>query len=335
MKRYVFATIFIMIAVEVIVVGLFAAFTPVGNSLLAVINPPPAPPPAPVLSSIGVTPPTLHAQEVYLLDQDTGNILLNINGDQRVPMASTTKIMTALVALQKGKLDQIVTIKQDAPDEALHNNGSTAQLAVGDQLPLIDLLYALMLPSGDDAAVAIADAISGSPAAFVQEMNAYAQKLHLKNTHFINPDGLTVQTADGKTDATNVNHYSTAADLAQLTRIALKNPLFAQIVQLQHYELPASGTHRSYTTWDNTNELLKFYPAVTGVKTGYTPEAGPCLVFSAFSAGHHLIGVILHEKVQGDDENDTRAKEQRFLDAEQLLDWGFALPLKVPATTGA
>jgi len=119
----------------------------------------------------------------------------------------------------------------------------------------------------------------------------------------------------------NPNDYTTAADLAQLTRLALQNPLFAQIVELQRYVLPASPTHHAYT-WETTDNLLSHYAGVTGVKTGYTVEAGYCLVFSATNAGHHLIGVLLH-----DSDDDTN---QRFTDAQTLLDWGFHLPLRTP-----
>src|SRR5204862_1393701 len=137
---------------------------------------------------------------------------------------------------------QMVTIQRDAFNEASENNGSTANLTVGDQLRLKDLLYALLLPSGDDAAIAIADAMSGSVPAFVRQMNSYAHQLKLNNTHFINPDGLTYMLSNGQPDP---NHYTTASDLAHLTRYALQNPLFAQIVELQEYILPSADTHQA------------------------------------------------------------------------------------------
>lgn len=313
MGRRMLAIILIVIALGIGIMVPVLALTPVGARLF--IAPTPTPIPSPILTVRG-TPPPVHAQAVYLLDADTGHTLVNIQGEQRFPMASTTKIMATLLALQTANLNQLVTVQQDAIDEVKQHNGSTAQLVVGDQIRLKDLLYGLMLPSGDDAAIAVADAVSGNSAKFVEAMNLYARRLRLAQTHYINPDGLTYTNAQGQPDT---NQYSSADDLARLTRSAMANPLFAQIVQLQRFVLPASATHHAYT-WDTTDNLLSIYPGATGVKTGYTVEAGYCLVFSATSAGHHLIGVLLHE----DDAN------QRFTDAQTLLDWGFSLPLLPP-----
>jgi D-alanyl-D-alanine carboxypeptidase (penicillin-binding protein 5/6) len=269
------------------------------------------------------TPPAFDATSAYLLDADTGHTLMDTQGEQRLPMASTTKIMTAVLVLDKGNLNQMVTIQQDAINEVADNNGSTAHLHVGDEIRMKDLLYALLLPSGDDAAIAIADGISGSVSAFVQQMNNYAHQLHLNNTHYINPDGLTYKLANG---ATNPNHYTTASDLAHLTRYAMQNPLFAQIVQAQEYVLPATSAHHGYD-WVTTDKLLRSYAGAVGVKTGYTEEAGYCLVFAAYSNGHHLIGVLLHD---GDTETEA---DRRFADAATLLDWGFQLPLLPPTAS--
>jgi len=258
------------------------------------------------------------AQAVYLMDADTDHTLDDVHGGQRLPMASTTKIMTALIAIQKGNLNQIVTVQRNAFDEVQKHNGSSAYLVVGDQIRLKDLLYGLMLPSGDDAAVAVADAVGGTTSNFVGMMNLFAHQLHLTQTHYINPDGLTYLTPQGKPDP---NQYTTAADLVRLTGYAMTNPLFAQLVELQHYVLPASAFHHAYT-WDSIDTLLSSYPGATGVKTGYTVEAGYCLVFSATSGGHHLIGALLNEP----DAN------QRFIDARTLLDWGFGLPLRPPVS---
>ena len=293
-------------------------FTPSGTKVLTDIHPAPTPTPSPILTVQG-TPPSLQSSAAYLLDADTNHVLVNINGQKRLPMASTTKIMTALVAIWKGKLDQIVTVQQDAVDEATKNDGSSAQLVAGDQIRLGDLLYGLMLPSGDDAAIAIADAISGSSTRFVTVMNEFAHQLHLRHTHYGNCDGLTYKLPNGQIDPNN--NYTTAADLAQLTHIALQSPVFDQIIELQHYVLPTTATHHAYT-WETTNMLLSRYAGTTGVKTGYTMEAGYCLVFSAINTNHHLIGVLLHDS---DDDPD-----QRFVDAQRLLDWGFHLPLRPP-----
>src|SRR5205085_11397518 len=146
----------------------------------------------------------------------------------------------------------------------------------------------------------------------------FAKPLQLNQTHYISPDGLTYLTPQDRPDP---NQYSSAADLAHLTRFAMANPFFAQLVELQHYVLPASAVHHAYT-WDSINTLLSTYPGATGIKTGYTVEAGYCLVFAATNAGHHLLGALLHEP----DAN------QRFAAARALLDWGFAPPLIPPAS---
>jgi D-alanyl-D-alanine carboxypeptidase (penicillin-binding protein 5/6) len=232
-------------------------------------------------------------------------------------MASTTKIMTALIAMRAADPNELITIHQDALNEVNFNGGSTAQLKVGDQIPLKDLLYGLLLPSGDDAAIAIADAVGGSTGNFVNLMNLFAYRLHLYQTHYINPDGLTYYDANGHPLP---GHYTTAYDLVRLAEYAMSIPLFAQIVHTQHYTVPASSSHHAYS-WDNTNLLLGTYAGATGVKTGYTLEAGECLVFSAIRSGHHLIGVVLH----------STDATHRFNDAKILLNWGFGLPVLPPA----
>ncbi|RAQ95503.1 D-alanyl-D-alanine carboxypeptidase family protein [Thermogemmatispora tikiterensis] len=276
----------------------------VGSSSL---SPTPRPTLAPVLTPRG-SPPSLTAAEAMLLDADSDRILADINGEVPRPMASTTKIMTAVIALQIGNLDQEITVGADAVNEARDNDGSNAGLQVGEQLTLRDLLYALLLPSGDDAAIAIADGLSGSTAKFVALMNLYALRLHLFQTHYANPDGLPAP-----------GHYTTAFDLVRLARYAMSIPLFAQIVGTRVYSVPATATHAAHV-WTSTNELLSTYSGATGIKTGFTGEAGYCLVFSATRNGHHLIGVVL----------DTPSPEARFQDARRLLDWGFSLPVAPP-----
>jgi D-alanyl-D-alanine carboxypeptidase (penicillin-binding protein 5/6) len=254
-------------------------------------------------------PPTIAARAAYLLDADTGHMLTDINGEKPLPMASTTKIMTALIAIQTSNLDQLVPIKQDAYDRAHNNGGSSANLVVGDQIPLKDLLYGLLLPSGDDAAVAIADALGGTQA-FVERMNLFAYRLHLFQTHYSTVDGLT----------SNKNHYSTAYNLVELAQYAMHIPLFAHIVQTPQYTLAATAQHHSYN-WVTTNTLLTTYPGMTGIKTGYTGESGWCMTFSAIHANHELIGAIL----------DSPSEDQRNQDTTTLLNWGFSLPL-LPST---
>lgn len=319
MKRLVIATVLFVLAIETLLTIPLMIFTPIGSTIVDHFNPTPTPTPLPILSAVGSTPPKIKSPVAYLLDADTNNVLADVRGDERLPMASTTKIMTAIIALEKSQPDTIVTVKDDAVKEVTENLGSNANLKAGDKVRMIDLLYGLILPSGDDAAIAIADNISGSPTNFTTIMNAYAKKLHLNNTHYINPDGLTYYDKNKKADP---NEYTTAADLAQLTRYALRNPMFAQIVQVQHYALPATTDHGAYT-WETTNELIASYPGTIGIKTGYTDEAGACLVFAAKNSKHTLIGVLL----QGQEKTD------RFTDAPQLLDWGFALPMREPTPT--
>ncbi|GHO81229.1 D-alanyl-D-alanine carboxypeptidase [Ktedonobacter sp. SOSP1-85] len=316
MGRRILGIILLCLALLIIISIPVALFTPVGGTVTNLFAPPtPTPTPRPVLTVRG-TPPAIGSKIAYLVDDDTGNVLVNVKGRERVPMASTTKIMTAILTIDKADLNQVVTIKQDAVDEAKVHNGSNAQLVVGDQIRLKDLLYALMLPSGDDAATAIADSVAGSQTRFVTMMNAYAKQLKLQNTHYINADGLTYEGKDGKPDP---NHYTTGEDLVKLTRYAMRNPLFAQIVQLQKYVLPANGVHHAYD-WETTDTMLSTYAGLTGVKTGFTGEAGYCLVFSAYSSGHRLVGAVL----------DAKDEEERFKDASSLLDWAFALPVLPP-----
>ena len=329
MPRRLIAIILLVIAICLLISVPVLAFTPLGVNLLGGGKPTPQPTFAPtfltftpvatpratpVLTPNG-RPPAISADEAMLVDEDSGYILYDLNGEHAQPMASTTKIMTAVIAMQTANLDMIVTVHQDAVSEVNNNGGSSANLRVGEQLTLRDLLYGLLLPSGDDAAIAIADALGGTTQNFVQIMNLYAYRLRLFSTHYINPDGLTYYDASNRPIP---GHYTTAYDLARLAQYAMLLPLFAQIVRTQHYRLPASATHGAHS-WDNTNTLLTAYSGTTGIKTGFTLEAGPCLVFSATRNGHHLLGVVLHSS----DEN------HRFSDAEILLNWGFALPLEI------
>jgi len=344
-KRRILAIILLIIGISLAIMTPVLAFTPVGanlaNSLTPATptpsptpvpplpSPTPTPPPKPILTVAG-TPPSVHTKAAYLLDADTGHTLDDFNGEVPLPMASTTKIMTAVIAIQSGNLDRLITIHQDAPDEVAKNLGSTAQLKVNDQIPLKYLLYGLLLPSGDDAAIAIADGVAGSPSNFVTIMNITAYRLHLFQTHYYNPDGLTYY-YDANHTQPIPGLYTTAYDLVRLAQYAMKLPLFASIVKTSHYSLPANGVRHAYT-WVNTNDLLSpppdskgaayTYPAATGIKTGFTSEAGYCLVFSATQAGHDLIGVVLFSS--------NTDYYQRFRDAKLLLNWGFALPLKVP-----
>ena len=263
------------------------------------------PPTSPYTERTPGDAPRIYAGAAYLVDAKTGEVFYANNALKEVAMASTTKIMTAIVALTFGKPDQKITIGKDAVDEQNGEN-SVAYLTRGDVMTLKDLLYALLLPSGDDAAVAIADGVAGSQANFVRLMNLEAALLGLDHTHYTNVHGL-----DAK------NHYTTVGDLARIASIAMENfPIFAEIVKTPTYSLttPRHGTY----TWRTTNELLTTfaYKGVTGVKTGHTGNAGFCLVFAATHNKSTLIGVLLGEQ--------DEFGEQRFVDATALLNWGFA-----------
>jgi D-alanyl-D-alanine carboxypeptidase (penicillin-binding protein 5/6) len=315
-------------------------FTPLGANVAGLdqpdLNGPPLTPlvfqrvpraiPQAVLTPKG-EPGQFTAREALLMDADTGNILFEKNGEAPMPMASTTKIMTALIAIQSGKLNQIITVGQDAVDQ--DKIGSSAGLYLGDKISLKDLLYGLMLPSGDDAAVAIADGIAGSQDAFTIIMNVEAKKLHLFQTHFFDPTGL-----DTYLDLSSIpanTHYTTPYDLVHLAHYAMRIPLFAQIVSTKSYMPPAGTSHSAILPWHNTNTLLTSYKGTLGIKTGWTGAAEGCLVFAAKRNGHTLIGVVLHSTKPGTPKTQQVLDEQaRAADAQTLLDWGFGLPMQVP-----
>jgi D-alanyl-D-alanine carboxypeptidase len=229
-------------------------------------------------------------------------------------MASTTKIMTAVVALTYGKLNQTITVGADAYNIEFDGT-SIAGLRLGEKLSLQELLYCLMLPSGDDAAIAIADGVAGSQSHFVALMNLEAALLGLSHTHYANPHGL---------DA--VGHFTSASDLVKLTAYAMGSPTFARIVETPSKTLPATATHHTFHLV-NTNELLPTQPyaysGAIGIKTGYTGGAGYCLVFMVKRPAGTLIGVVLGEP----------APNGRFIDATKLLNWGYTLLTPTPTPT--
>jgi serine-type D-Ala-D-Ala carboxypeptidase (penicillin-binding protein 5/6) len=283
---------------------------------------------APTQTPTAPKPPTINAPIAYLYDPLTGAVYLSRNADQEVAMASTTKIMTALVAITYGKLDTLITVGADAV--GVPSGSSLAFLKEGDKIPLRDLLYALLLPSGDDAAVAIADGVAGSQANFVALMNAEAALLGLTHTHYTDVHGLDAPGCDYAhlTGFDPKCLYTTAADLAHLAAFAMRSPLFATVVGTPEYTLAATATHAAYD-WSSTNDLFSSfaYDGVTGVKTGSEVASGYCLVFSAARAQGHLLGVVLHDG--NFDDPDPNEYFWRFMDATTLLDWGFSQQLAV------
>lgn len=220
----------------------------------------------------------MSAQSAVVIDADTGEVRYEHNADAVLPMASTTKIMTAIVAIEQGDIDRTYTVKP----EYTQTEGSSMYLTPGETVSIRDTLYGLMLMSGNDAALAIAGECGGQEA-FVQTMNDKAEALGLTNTHFENPNGL-----DGDT------HHTTARELAELTAYALQNPDFREIVSTKN--ITCAGR-----TMVNHNKMLSLYKGAIGVKTGYTKKCGRCLVSAAERNGRTLIAVTLNDP---DDWND-------------------------------
>ncbi len=259
------------------------------------VIPTPTPTPSP-------TPgPFITGTAAYLIDADTGRVLYTLNSTLQLPIASTTKIMTAIVTIENANLYQGVIVQQSDLDQ-VPPGASTAGLVAGDYFRLRTLLYGLMLPSGTDASIVIARTVAGSTANFVAMMNAKAQLLHLTHTHFSSPHGYS-----------GVDNYSCAADLVTLANYAMGNILFAHIVAQVVYNVRPSQYTHAYQ-WENTNALLTTYQGADGVKTGWTDAAGVCLVFSARRNGYHLIGVVLQ----------APSYDDVFADGAKLLDLGFS-----------
>lgn len=237
----------------------------------------------------------LSAQSSILIDAHTGRVILENNAYERRPMASTTKIMTAIVALERGDLNSVATVSHNAA----RVEGSSMYLKGGEKIKLIDLLYGLMLNSGNDAATAIAEHIAKDVESFAKLMNEKAMALGLRDTSFTNPHGLDHE-----------NHYTTAYDLAQMTRHALANDKFSEICGTRIKTIGTDGGEM-IRTLGNHNKLLTMYKGADGVKTGFTKKSGRCLVSSATKNSLRLIAVTLNAP---DDWNDHM----------KMLDFGFS-----------
>lgn len=239
--------------------------------------------------------PVLNARAAIIYDRTTKEIIWGKNENDKRAMASTTKIMTALVVLDNCNLDDIVVISK----KAAGTGGSRLKINTGDKITVNDLLYGLMLKSGNDTAVALAEHIAGSVEEFAKLMNKKAEEIGLKNTNFVTPHGLD-----------NENHYTTAYELALLTDYALNNKKFAEIVNTKSITINIDGVPR---TIGNTNELLGNLTGVNGVKTGFTNGAGRCLVTSCRRGENEIITVVL-----GCD-----TKKQRTSDSVKLIEYAF------------
>lgn len=219
--------------------------------------------------------PVLNAKAAIIYDRTSKRVLWGKNIDQKKAMASTTKIMTAIVVLENANLNDVVEISK----KAAGTGGSRLKINAGDKITVNDLLYGLMLRSGNDAAVALAEHVGGSVQGFADMMNKKKDELELYNTHFVTPHGLD-----------NDEHYTTAYELAKLTDYALSNEKFAQIVNTKTYNVTINGATR---TINNTNELLGNLQGVNGVKTGFTANAMRCLVTSCTRNSNQIITIVL------------------------------------------
>jgi len=262
------------------IVGIFVLFI---TLFLSTIN----------ASASPVLMPAVSADAAILIDGSTGQILYEKNIHKKRPPASTTKIMTALLAIEGSLLEQKVTVSSKAASVG----ESSIHLQANEVITLQDLLYGALLHSGNDACVAIAEHVAGTEENFVSLMNHTAKKLGALNTNFCNTNGLP-----------HAEHYSTAYDLAIITRYAMRNSNFYEIVKTRSASI--SGPENTRRTLSNTNQLLWSYNGADGVKTGTTNAAGPCLVSSAHKDGRHLIAVVLHSA-------------DRYQDTVKLLDYGF------------
>jgi D-alanyl-D-alanine carboxypeptidase (penicillin-binding protein 5/6) len=216
--------------------------------------------------------------------------------------------MTALVVIRAGDLNRAIRIPAFVVPYVKEHGASSAGLRPGDVLTAGQLLEGLLLPSGCDAALVLAGAYGPGWRAFVRKMNVTARALGLRNTHFANFDGLPWPT--------EFTTYSTPKDLITLGEDAMRLPAFRAIVRQRQHFVAATAQHHAYL-WQNTNQLLGSYPGVFGIKTGFTPGAGYCLLFEAERNGRILIGVVL--------DSSTTSRAVSFADAARMLNWGFAL----------
>jgi serine-type D-ala-D-ala carboxypeptidase len=246
-----------------------------------------------------------------LIEANTGKILYEKNSnDVRFP-ASTTKIMTAILTVENCNLDDVATVSHNAvysiPYDYTH-----ASLKEGEELTIEQLLYALMIPSANDAAIVLAEHISGSVEEFAKLMNKRAEELGCKNTHFVNPNGIHSK-----------DHTSTSYDLALMGKFAMQNSIIRKIVSTTQFTLPATNKYsKTDRIFNNSNDLLNtysryYYGGTTGVKTGYTGEAGNCIIASAKKNDFEVILVVL-----GGESTNT-GLSQRYLDCKTLFDYAF------------
>ena len=258
----------------------------------------PTPTPIPVPVKVrDAAPPQIGAVAAIVVDQQSGAVLYAKNEHLDRSPASITKIITAIVALERGKLDDVVKVSYDATELV---DSTLMGLYPNDQLTLRDLLYGLMLPSGNDAALAIANHIAGSKRAFAEMMNKRMGDLGLRDSQFVNPHGLDAR-----------GHFTSAYDMAMISRYGMRNDTFRQLASARSYNvsLVRQGETLRYPIY-NLNRLLTSYTGGDGIKVGYTEDAGHTIVGSATRDGHGIIAAVL-------------GSENLWIDTPPLLDYAF------------
>ena len=255
--------------------------------------------------------PAIYCNSAILIDARTGNILFEKNSNQKAYPASTTKVLTSYIALSQGIDYNSEIIPSRNAVMSVPVGSSIAYFSENEKLTFEQVLYGLLLPSGNDAANILAEHISGSNSNFADLMNATAENLGMTNSHFVNPSGWH-----------NDDHYTTAADLAKVTREVMKIDKFREIVKQQKYIMPATNVSKDARTFINTNKLLTsggeyFYSNATGIKTGYTSQAGNCLIASAYKDGVELISVVMGGH------NIPVGKSATYVDTINLFEYGF------------
>lgn len=254
---------------------------------------------------LSLTPDHLYAPACILIDAPSGEVLLELNADKRMFPASTTKIMTLLLALKYGGLDEHITIPPSAAD--IPADSSLVPVYPGEEMSMRDLLHGLMIRSGNDAANAVAELCAGSVDSFMQQMNQLADELGMQNSLFINPHGYH-----------HDEHYTTARDLAIAARAGLTDPEFCKIVTCMSYTMPATSKRDALVlenVWELFDPESKYYiPGAAGVKSGYTSAAGFCYVGAAQRNGRTLIAVVLGEPT----------RNRAWIDLSRLFEYGFA-----------
>lgn len=253
------------------------------------------------------------------LNNEKGTVIFDKNADKKAAPASLTKIATAAVVLKNctDLENTMVTVKQESIDSLVGTDSSLANIQPGEELSMLELLYCMMVASGNDAAVVIADYMGGgSVSAFVDMMNALAEELGCTSTHFSNPHGLDAD-----------DHYTTANDLAKITQYALSFPVFEKICSTTEYTLRATNVVSEERTLLTTNLILNsqtgyYYEYASGIKTGHTDNAGRCVISKASKDGYEYLGIIMHapfEDYTGDELKDNGA----FLECVDMFEWAF------------